>query len=255
MSVGIDQIDGFLWNDVYYDDDLTTGANDGSSEADAWQSWAAMDAAVKPGDRVNMKRTASPVVLSGYHYFRPGTISLPIWYRGYETIIGDQGRWQASINLTFICDVGPQLMSDLELTSTAYRTVYAVDDHQTTFLRCKIDTATSYPAAIVEEAVFIACEIANTGTFSSSGYNAWDGDGIAIGCLFQADGNVILSDLADESVKLMLFACEVISNSAETRDGLSLAMSLDEGSYAAVQESIFYGAVNGINITDINAAK
>lgn len=47
----------------YANFDLTTGANDGSSEASAWQDYASMKAGVTPGQHVHIKRTAVPTSL------------------------------------------------------------------------------------------------------------------------------------------------------------------------------------------------
>src|SRR6056297_603436 len=43
----------------YANFDLATGANDGTSEADAWQSWTDVFAGDSPGDHIYVKKTAS----------------------------------------------------------------------------------------------------------------------------------------------------------------------------------------------------
>ncbi len=81
--------------ETYFDPDLATGSNDGTSEANAWQTWAVMEAGRGTGDRVNAKNPSSP--------FQPGTnITFAVSatdllvsiFRGYGSTIGDGTKFQ-----------------------------------------------------------------------------------------------------------------------------------------------------------------
>ena len=87
------------WVERYANFDLSTGDNDGTSEANAWQTPAAVIAGVAAGNRVNIKRQASPYDLTSSITFNvAGTATAPIWYRAYSTTIGDGGLWEVRYN-------------------------------------------------------------------------------------------------------------------------------------------------------------
>lgn len=83
----------------FYNGDLTTGANDGTTEPNAWQTWAAIVFAA--GELVNMKRTAvRDVVGSAQTISVSGTGLAPVLARGYTTTIGDGGLYQMDQRLS-----------------------------------------------------------------------------------------------------------------------------------------------------------
>jgi hypothetical protein len=87
------------WTERYANFDLTTGNNDGTSEANAWQTFASMTAGVTAGNRVNIKKQASPYQnTSSITCSVNGTATAPIYYRGYENTIGDDGMWVVAQN-------------------------------------------------------------------------------------------------------------------------------------------------------------
>lgn len=87
------------WADKYANFDLATGDNDGSSEANAWQTPAAVIAGVAAGNRVNIKRQSAAYNLTASVTFDDsGTAAAPIWYRAYTTTIGDGGFWEVAYN-------------------------------------------------------------------------------------------------------------------------------------------------------------
>lgn len=93
--------------DRYANFDLATGANDGTSEADAWQSWADIYAGLTAGVRVNIKKQSAPLDFSTFDIdyqisgiTSPPTASHPIMFSGYESVTGDGGMWEAE------CDQG-----------------------------------------------------------------------------------------------------------------------------------------------------
>ncbi|GEM_PF-5201725 len=87
------------WAEKYANFDLGTGANDGSSEANAWQTPAAMQAAIAPGDHCYIKRQSSAYNLTTTLTASvSGTATAPIWYECYATTPGDKGMWLVNYN-------------------------------------------------------------------------------------------------------------------------------------------------------------
>lgn len=90
--------------DRYANFDLATGANDGTSEADAWQSWDDVYAGLTAGIRVNIKKQSSPQQLTSSVVFNingitsPPTATAPIIFNGYESTTGDNVMWEAEID-------------------------------------------------------------------------------------------------------------------------------------------------------------
>lgn len=76
----------------YVNLELNTGNNDGTSEADAWQTLSAMAGGYAAGDVVNIKRPSSRFTSAGsISLSTSGTTSAPVVFRGYDTTIGDGG--------------------------------------------------------------------------------------------------------------------------------------------------------------------
>ena len=89
------------YTERYANFDLATGLNDGTSEANAWQSLASCAAGYAAGDRVNIKRQSSPESLTALTTFSTsGTALAPVYFRGYETTIGDGGFWASESGTT-----------------------------------------------------------------------------------------------------------------------------------------------------------
>jgi hypothetical protein len=84
------------WTDRYANFDLATGANDGTSEADAWQDIATMNAGMAAGGmRVWIKRQASRMFFgSGVTLGVAGVAATPNLLVGYATTPGDGGLWE-----------------------------------------------------------------------------------------------------------------------------------------------------------------
>jgi hypothetical protein len=107
------------WAEKYANFDLGTGTNDGSSETNAWQTVAAMQAGVAAGDRVNIKRQSAGYDLTAtVTISNAGTATAPIWFRAYTTTIGDGGLWLVSYNSGGTCNL---------VFSGAYQIVEGVD--------------------------------------------------------------------------------------------------------------------------------
>ena len=85
----------------YANFDLATGLNDGTSEINAWQSWADLFAGESAGDVVYVKRTATRHTQSAridFVFFGTGSSDISI-VEGYETVIGDGGMFRTSDNM------------------------------------------------------------------------------------------------------------------------------------------------------------
>lgn len=94
------------WTEKYANFDLATGSNDGTSEANAWQTPAAVIAGVAAGNRVNIKRQASAYNLTSTVTFNVnGSATSPIWYRAYSSTIGDGGIWECAYNSGGVADL------------------------------------------------------------------------------------------------------------------------------------------------------
>jgi len=68
------------------------GADDGSSEANAWETPTSMEAGVVAGDRVNMQFASRYTLPSSQTFTFAGSITQPIYIKGYESTIGDGGK-------------------------------------------------------------------------------------------------------------------------------------------------------------------
>lgn len=87
------------WTERYANFDLATGLNDGTSEANAWKTPAAVIAGVAAGQRVNIKRQSAAYNLTTTVTFNVnGTATAPIWYRAYASTPGDGGIWECAYN-------------------------------------------------------------------------------------------------------------------------------------------------------------
>lgn len=79
--------------EAFMNTDLATGLDDGTSEANAWQTWTSMAAGMASGDRVNIKAPASRTDISAAHSIvANGTGTLPVAFECYTTTIGDGGH-------------------------------------------------------------------------------------------------------------------------------------------------------------------
>ena len=85
----------------YCNPDLATGLNDGTSEANAWQSLSTAASSYAAGHRVNIKRTSSRDASGNLTFATSATDLAPVHIRGYTSTIGDGGMYQTSGRLIF----------------------------------------------------------------------------------------------------------------------------------------------------------
>jgi hypothetical protein len=90
----------------YFNPDLATGLDDGTSEANAWQTWASMIAGHVAGGRVNAKKTASRYAPGADIAFSTSATDLLVSiFRGYGSTIGDGTKFQFDMSTTFTLSV------------------------------------------------------------------------------------------------------------------------------------------------------
>ncbi len=121
------------------------GAHDGTSEANAWTLAEAL-AAYAAGQRLNVKAGTYTNTTTNRTFGTAGTTTAPIWWRGYNTTIGDidtdNTLTKPVISFTtgrFFVTAGYQDFSNLDINGAS--TVAQVDISGThlTFHRCRIE--------------------------------------------------------------------------------------------------------------------
>ena len=97
------------YTDKYANFDLNTGSNNGTSEADAWQTLDDCINGLTAGIRVNIKKQSAPYgittdivydlsTVTGVFGTSPATATSPILFLGYESVTGDGGMWSAELD-------------------------------------------------------------------------------------------------------------------------------------------------------------
>lgn len=106
--------------DVYANFDLATGSDTGADATNAYKTWASMIAGVAPGDRVNIKKTASAYTPGATLTFAvSSTDLLPIILRGYGSTIDDDVKFVIDMT-TFSFNITAQgiLTESFDVTGT-----------------------------------------------------------------------------------------------------------------------------------------
>lgn len=171
------------------------GAHDGTSEANAWSMTEAI-AAYAAGQRLNVK-AGTYSSTSDFSYATAGTTSSPIWWRGYNTTIGDidsdNSLTKPLLSMSSAARINVsaayQLFSNLRITSdNTFRSVYctAGDTH---FLRCRIEntgSARCVGTATNKGYTFSRCHF--TGTTGAPCFEIDSGGGSVVleGCSFHS---------------------------------------------------------------------
>ena len=259
LTFGPGLIDSIRLRDRYYNDDLATGSNDGTSEANAWQSLADMVAGAVPGDHVWCKKTASPITVSANTDLPSGDIQAPIVYQGYGSEIGDGTK------CIFACGAGGNIIEinpgnvlvDLSFTGTSV-TSYTVLKNvgNATIVRCAFTSDNNAESCRGTEGAFVACTFNNTGTFVTSGYEAVSiSSGTLIGCKMQSEGECIEASHVDEGDVNVFIGNVVISDSSEARTCIECEGGQVESAVVAIFENSCWGGSVGIEITDYPSTK
>lgn len=258
----------------YCNPDLGTGSNDGTSEADAWQSLATAFANISAGQRLNLKRTSSPVTLGAdLPLTNAGTATSPIHVRGYGSTIGDGARFQidgATNNYRLGENKAYVLFEALEQTYGSRTPSFSGDFRM--FLDCHFQGTGIY-APTFTGALLRRCSITATpdGTASYVTLSAGmmdscfvSGLGIGATASFNAMSlrRVIVTAAPEHAIKLTMTSARGVSvvacivYDADT-DGIYVAENSDGGAspFVDISENIIYLCGRyGINNADSAAA-
>lgn len=245
----------------YFDPTLASGANDGTSEANAWQTIAAAVAQADNGDIVWCKATGT-ATLAGTTAFAAGTSGSPIYWVGYTT----KPTWDDVLSTygTFTIATGTQTVTigtyvffvGINFTRTGPPALVPFSStliHQNSFLNCKFSTSNDGAIIMTRTEVYFNCSFINTGGGANSAALTSGGAGLFVGCYFEGAGVVIAHiSQAIQSVNFptQLIHCVVNSTSANARDCYRLSWNGTTSSGASMSclYCTFYGGEDGIEL-------
>ena len=244
------------YTDRYANFDLATGDNDGSSEANAWRTPAAVIAAVAAGDRVNIKQQSSPYDLTATINFNvAGTATAPIWYRGYLSTIGDGGKWAVAYNTAGTANLDFSaaflIVEDISFSPGASSNINAfyVDGLWSIAIRCYAHNRTD-SSINISNALFCDYEFTNNSRIRTAGTNS--ASYMIYGCRFKQNGastndNTLYSDTFGMAVSVV--NCVFIGSGTAGDDAIFLDRVSDcRGIYLTGNR--FYNFDNGIVIDE-----
>ena len=259
----------------YANFDLATGSNNGTSEANAWQTWGAITFAA--GERVNFKKTASRFALGTVTMSTSGTAGNPVELRGYESTIGDGGKFQVTGNMTV--SAHNSIVVDFDAVSTTIAAVFIVNG-KSSLARCLADqqnTTNSAGQAVSladGSAVFCWMKSASTRTVDSNGSTVALNRANLIGCKVIGSGsaaavhanyafrnNNISGCVIDANGDYGIYAASLASGVTssidncliyDASDGIYMAEGLDVGDNATlnITNNVIWSALYGINNAD-----
>jgi hypothetical protein len=271
------------YTEKYLNYDLSTGDNDGSSEENAWQTFADAISGAAAGDRVNVKKASSRVSTGDIQWTKAGTQDAPIHIRAYETTIGDGGMFE--MNNRFRCSAADVITEGIDIVSNTTLLLWMSGNRNVAY-RCRVEYANASAACCIVRAltgVLINCYIkADVG----SGYVVNLYQSAAIGCYFEAtDGattssgarmvelensyrysnvvNCIFKGNGDADLKGINIVNDqngrggLIQNNVF--EGMGTCITYNEGgmgqSIAVIQDNIFYNATKAIeNLRGTNSS-
>ena len=241
----------------YANFNLATGSNDGTSEANAWQSesdivWAA-------GERVNLKCTTRAALGGDWAPSTDGDeVSGPIWLRGYTSTIGDGGKAYLGGTGTQRLDITGDkfILENIDFqTSQTYRAFRHIG-YGGAVRNCVFTTSTtsisidafSLDRILVENCFFNASSV----TTSNSTYGAVN----AKGCIFTGNavkaGNtsgLVLAGNAPDHI----FGNVVYTLASNAHDGIRL-LNMDSNGEPGILLNAIYGFDTGIMLDELDNA-
>lgn len=246
------------WTEKYANFDLTTGDNDGSSEANAWQTTLAMTTGlgttVSVPTRVNIKRQAVGYNLTESQTWSPaGTALCPLWYRGYTTTPGDGGLWEVRYNSIGVASLmisgGYCTVEGVAFLPGATTNVsgFSAAGFFSTMTRCQLYCANAYPSTWN----LIDCDISLSNTyFDAAGANA--GPCLMYGNRFTLLDSIGVTELArvdcygrNVAIVNNLF----VGNGASGVCGISIDRA-NEGREVQIIGNTFYNIGTGLKIDE-----
>ncbi len=245
----------------YYPD--ASGANDGSSEADAWTSISSVTAGVAAGDTVYMKNGASrdgtgADVTFATHGDGTGQIRL----KGYTSTVEDDGLFQTSDKFFF--NGRNYRIENIDFEGgTTIRPVIAADGENLFFQNCKIvSTFTGVNGRAIEitkETSLVDCYIeitdSNMTVAKIGAIYVTGGDSVSLqGCLIRGEVGVGINNLYTG----IFFMNDCILTDA-TNTGMIAGVEIDpeynSNSYVWMSNNTFYGfSEEGIRYTQMSDA-
>ena len=231
----------------YYAD--ASGANDGTSEADAWTDFENALESIGAGDTLYMKKSASRVTGMGTidaSMATPDETKMTN-IEGYETTIGDGGMWQGDAKLKFETAGGyggnivVQNM-DLELSSTSYVCVLDSTMGHCHFYNCKFkntktDGSNDSAFDALHTATFTNCSFeSESPTMTTRGavyIAAWD-SGSFFNCSFRGKIGVYSSHTGASNLTFQ--SCIFTDATSQTMD---TAMTVDLAAVAVEARGFF----------------
>lgn len=210
----------YAFTEKYCIPGLSTGANDGTSETDAWQTLATAASNYSAGDRVNIKN-----VTSGTRHTLPADVDFavdatsgtPIHIRGYTSTIGDGGMFlldQPSTRAFKVSGYGT-LVENIDSTLANRFTNFAIKSKGSIANNIKLDGGASAFVTLYNSV--IEGEVSNNGKmidfsddkgtiqgcFVRAKYQNETG-GRLIACTFTLNmiGNVIIGDGVNKGVTI-----------------------------------------------------
>ncbi len=189
------------------------GAHDGTTEANAW-TFAEAIAAYAAGDRVNVKAGTYALGAGDAAFATAGTTTAPVWFRGYNTAIGDIDANNALTKPLFTFTGGGRWKGDQPFHTfqnfdmTGDQAIFAlarVSDQNCRFIRCRINctAASSDGRALLINGTNTVCEACEFVATSSAHIASVQAATTFIGCVFKGGSRAI--DV--QATTLVCWAC------------------------------------------------
>lgn len=250
--------------DRYANFDLTTGANDGTSEADAWQSWDDVYAGLTAGIRVNIKKQSSPQQITSSILFNnidsitsPPTSTLPIIFNGYGSTTGDNVMWEAEI------DTGGVAQFNFSCTECSFENLKVHSKPTSnlgavylTPLNGYIRNCSLIGSSVLVSGAITKCYFGVRTTGSEGNVNIRGGNQAAVhitDCAFESmnpsSSNATLVTVDMYGRRVTFTNCVFLSRHTDTLSGIFLDR-LADGESVQIQQCRFYGLGKAIEVDE-----